>query len=144
MKADLFFLALVSLAALSDLSSRRVSNTLNFSLLILGLFCSVAGWTGISVLSSFLGAVTALAVLILPFSLEIYRGGDVKLCIAMGSWVGTYQILWVIALGVIGGGVLGLIILALKGRAGSQTQTVPMAVSFALSGIYILIQGVPW
>ena len=83
-----------------------------------------------------------LAVLLLPFALNVYRGGDVKLGMGMSACLGLKQGLWVIGLGVVSGGLLGLVIL-MPNRGSSKKRTVPMAVCFAGAGIWIQRFGIP-
>lgn len=135
---------LVILAAVSDIQSRRIPNALNFVILLSGIAVASMGWSELDVgaLSSLLGALSALAILLMPFALDVYRGGDVKLCIGMGAWLGVKGVLWAIGLGVVGGGLLGLIMLGARGKE-AKGQTVPMAVCFSLSGIWVAVRGAP-
>ena len=110
---DVIFISLITLAALSDIEKRKVSNSLNFTLLLTGFALSILGSFmpsihGVGPLQSLAGIGLSLAVLIFPFAWRIYQGGDVKLCMGMGAWLGSDGVLRVIGLGVVAGGLLGL------------------------------------
>ena len=142
MEASTIFVGLVTLAAMLDIGWRRIPNALNFSILGTGLFINTLNFGFTGLYSSLLAVVISLAVLLLPFALNVYRGGDVKLCMGMSSWLGLKQGVWVIGLGIVGGGVLGGIMLIL-GRRNRKKLTVPMAVCFASAGIWIQRFGIP-
>lgn len=140
---DYIFVAMVTLAALSDVFFRRIPNALNFSILLSGILVTLidnglweAGW-------SVLAAATTLGVLLMPFALGVYRGGDVKLCMGISTWLGLEQGLWVIGLGVIGGGVLGFLVLFFN-LSTKKKSSVPMAVCFTCSGLWIKYFGIPF
>jgi Flp pilus assembly protein protease CpaA len=154
------FVVLVALAATSDVNHRKVPNTINFSLLFSGVALSALGCidqagSPLSISDSLMGIFASFLILLVPFAFHIYRGGDVKLCIGMGAWLGLKGSLWAIALGVIGGGVFGLGVLIqrmikLRGRqaVGDEAElttikTIPMAVSFAIMGVVIHTLGAP-
>lgn len=145
MSIDGLFLSLITIAACSDLLTRRIPNALNFTLLIAGVLASVLGMTHISWVDSCLGVIVALGVLFVPFALRVYQGGDVKLCMGMGAWLGVKGVLWAIGLGVVGGGVLALFIQcsAKMTRRTSRSLTVPMAVSFSIAGGVVAHLGAP-
>ena len=135
------FVVLVVLAATLDVLSRRIPNPVNFSLLLSGLLIAAFGWSDLSLWAAVSGVVVSLAALLIPFALNVYRGGDVKLCMGMSAWVGVEGGLWVIGLGVLGGGVLGGLMLLFGSRR--RKKSVPMAVCFAIAGLWIQRFGVP-
>jgi Flp pilus assembly protein protease CpaA len=135
------FIILVILAAVLDVLSRRIPNPLNFSILLSGLIASILGWTDVSLLQSVSGIGVSLAILLFPFALNVYRGGDVKLCMGMSAWLGVEGGLWTIGLGIIGGGVLGVLLLLFKRRG--KSMSVPMAVCFSMAGLWVERFGVP-
>ena len=138
------FVILIILAAGSDIITRKIPNPLNFTLLVSGVVASLAGWLeSITWSESLFGVLASFAVLLLPFALRIYQGGDVKLCMGMGAWLGVKGALWTIGLGVVGGGILGLCIKIKAQTKSRQELTVPMAVSFALSGYIVCFFGAP-
>lgn len=101
-------LMVLSIAVYTDLSSRRVPNWLVLPFLISGLAVSgwVYGWHGIF---QSLGGLGMGAVL---FGMLFYMGGmgmgDVKLCAAIGVWIGPGQLFTAIVLTGLAGGVMAL------------------------------------
>jgi Flp pilus assembly protein protease CpaA len=140
--ASTVFICLVILAAALDILSRRIPNPVNFTLLAAGLIASALGWSGVGIVESVFGIGVSLAALLLPFALNVYQGGDVKLCMGMAAWLGVEGALWTIALGVVAGGLLGMLMLLVRGR--SRRMTVPMAVCFSAAGLWIQRFGVPY
>ena len=136
------FLILITTAAISDLLTRRIPNPLSFTLLASGMVVSVLGWVSVTWIDSVLGVFTAFGILLLPFALRVYQGGDVKLCMGMGAWLGSEATVWLIALGAVGGGVLA-ILMKFSSRHKSKRLTIPMAVSFACAGYMVHVWGVP-
>ena len=141
-----FLYTLLIGAVISDVRSRKVPNALNALLALGGLTSQVmtSGVEGVWV--SGLGVAMALALLIVPFALYVYRGGDVKLCMGVGAWLGWEPTLWVVAYGVLIGGVLGLLQLGasrlgLWRGAQKAPQTVPMALAFTLA-VLLVTQGI--
>ena len=139
------FLVLITIAACSDVLTRKIPNALNFTLLLSGVFVAILGWANLAWDDAMLGVLVALGVLLLPFALRVYQGGDVKLCMGMGAWLGVNNILWTIGLGIVGGGLLALLIkfCARKTSTSQRELTVPMAVSFSLSGGVVYLWGTP-
>ena len=142
METSIIFAGLVTLAAMLDVSWRRIPNALNFSILGTGLLVNTINLGFIGLYYSLLAVVITLAALLLPFALNIYRGGDVKLCMGMSAWLGIKQGLWIVGLGVVGGGILGGLMLMFSGKS-RKKLTVPMAVCFAGAGIWIQHFGIP-
>ncbi len=136
-------LTMVALAALWDLTQRRVPNALVGPGLLLGLALS-AQTSGLPGLGwSLLGAGVALALLIGPFALRWMGGGDVKLLIAIGAFVGWKGVLYVL---LVGTALHSLIALGMlfssriarsKGWSAPDTKKIPHAVGFAIAtGMY--------
>lgn len=101
-------LALVVTATVTDLRSRRIPNWLVLPFLAAGLAFSAwrHGWSGLghSAAGLLLGAIL--------FGILSWMGGmgmgDVKLCAAIGAWVGPAQLLVALVLAGIAGGVIAL------------------------------------
>jgi prepilin peptidase CpaA len=100
--------ALVSIACVSDVRTRRIPNALTFSAAIAGLIFHAAtgGWTGAgwSVAGWLVGALLFFPI----FALRGMGAGDVKLLAAVGAWLGPGQIVLVALLTSIAGGAIGL------------------------------------
>ena len=135
------FLGLLGIAVHSDITLRKVPNVLNGALILSGLLLQVwiNGLEGLIV--GCLGLLVALLTLIIPFALYLYRGGDVKLCMGIGVWIGAKMVAFSIVVGVILGGLFGALMLIQHRMSASGEKaklTVPMALPFCLSCIGLL------
>ena len=99
---------LVSVATITDLRSRRIPNWLVLPFLIVGL--AVAGIShGIGGLGQSLLGVLAAALIMGPFCFLGGMGmGDMKLCAAVGAWVGPSQLFIILVITGLAGGVMAL------------------------------------
>lgn len=102
-------LLVLSIAIVTDLRSRRIPNWLVLPFLLAGL--AVSAWSG-----SWHGAGQSLLGILLgllSFGVIAVMGGmgmgDVKLCAAIGAWVGPAQLLVALVVTGIAGGVLALV-----------------------------------
>ena len=103
-------LAVLVVATFTDLRSRRIPNWLVFPYLLAGIAVSFApkSWHGIGILHSLEGM--GLGLLIFGF-LAMMGGmgmGDVKLCAAIGAWVGPQQMIFALVLTGLAGGIMAL------------------------------------
>ena len=101
-------LIVVAVATVTDLRSRRIPNWLVLPFLIAGFV--VSGW-----LHGVHGVVQSLAGLgvgALLFGVLCWMGGmgmgDVKLCAAIGAWIGPSQMLLALVMTGIAGGIMAL------------------------------------
>ena len=100
--------AVLSVATFSDLRSRRIPNWLVLPFLVIGIVISgfLHGWHGIA---QSLGGVTVGA---LVFGCLAFMGGmgmgDVKLCAAIGAWVGPWQLVIALVMTGLAGGVMAV------------------------------------
>jgi prepilin peptidase CpaA len=101
--------ALVLAAALFDLRTRRIPNWLCAA----GLVC---GFASQNVREAAFGAGIALLVYIPLFALRAVGGGDVKLMAAMGSITGPKPWIAIFLITAILGGLIALVLIAVKGR----------------------------
>ncbi len=101
-------LFVVMVATITDLRSRRIPNWLVLPFMPLGIAVSgwLGGWHGIA------RSVEGLGLGILIFGVLFWMGGmgagDVKLCAAIGAWVGPEQLLIALVLTGLAGGVMVL------------------------------------
>src|SRR5205085_1383311 len=99
---------MVILAVIFDLRSRRIPNALTLSFLILGVLS--AGITGglHGLTQSLLGILTASVTL----GVFCYFGGmgmgDLKLCAAVGAWIGPSQLASALLITGLAGGVMAV------------------------------------
>jgi prepilin peptidase CpaA len=101
-------IALVVVAAAADLRSRRIPNMLVVPFLFLGLGSSAIahGWSGIGL--SLLGMCLAAAALGVFCFLGGMGMGDLKLCAAVGAWIGPSQLLVALVMTSLIGGVMAM------------------------------------
>lgn len=98
----------LAVATFTDLRSRRIPNWLVLPFLVAGIAVSgwLNGWSGIG--HSFAG----IALGALLFGILSWMGGmgmgDVKLCAAIGAWIGPRQLITALVLTGIVGGIMAL------------------------------------
>jgi prepilin peptidase CpaA len=101
-------LIVVAVATFTDLRSRRIPNWLVFPFLLAGIVVSGAfhGWSGIG------HSLEGIALGGLLFGVLCWMGGmgmgDVKLCAAIGAWIGPAQLLVALVITGIAGGIMAL------------------------------------
>lgn len=101
-------LVVLGIATFTDLRSRRIPNWLVFPFLIAGVSVSVwvHGWHGLE------QSLAGMALGALLFGLLCWMGGmgmgDVKLCAAIGAWIGPAQLGTALVLTGIAGGIMAL------------------------------------
>jgi len=106
----IFVGALLMLACISDLRTRRIPNVLTFSAagcalvfhLITGGW-NAAGW-------SLAGYIVGLLLFFPVFALRGMGAGDVKLLAAVGAWIGPSQVAVAALTSSIAGGIIALVI----------------------------------
>jgi prepilin peptidase CpaA len=115
----------VAVATVTDLRSRRIPNWLVLPFLMVGVLISpwrhdwdgigrgfwpgsVRGfaWHGLG--QSLAGMGLAILIYGIPFWMGWTGGGDVKLCVAIGAWVGPIQVFWATFFTAMVGGILVL------------------------------------
>ena len=104
----LLLAALVITAAAFDLRTRRIPNWLCAAGFLLGLFGGAR--------EALLGAGLALLIYVPLFALRAVGGGDVKLMAAVGSIAGPASWLAIFLITAIAGGLIALVLIAMKGR----------------------------
>jgi prepilin peptidase CpaA len=98
----------VAIATVTDLRSRRIPNWLVLPFLVLGVGVSarLQGWHGI-----IHSAEGILLAGVLMGTLAFLGGmgmGDVKLCAAIGAWIGPSQLLVALVVMAVAGGIMAL------------------------------------
>jgi prepilin peptidase CpaA len=97
-------LIVLVLVSITDLRSRTIPNWVVLPFLVAGLGASawVHGWGGIR--QSLAGATLALVICGAFFWLGGLGAGDVKLCAAIGAWIGPQQLFIAqVVTGIVGG-----------------------------------------
>jgi prepilin peptidase CpaA len=108
-------LVVVGVATITDLYSRRIPNWLVLPYWLAGIvFRGVYfGWHG--VWQSLAGAGVAIGIFGVFFLLGGMGAGDVKLCAAVGAWIGPAQTLFALIFTALAGGVIVVVWAALGG-----------------------------
>lgn len=111
-------LIVVAVATFTDLRTRRIPNWLVFPFLLAGIVVSpfrhdwqggshVFGWHGLG--QSLAGLGLGLLINGIPFLMGWTGGGDVKLCAAIGAWIGPEQLFWSMFFTAFVGGIIVLV-----------------------------------
>ena len=117
--AKLTMYMLVVLAVISDLKTRKIPNQLTINGILCGIFLNmlIYGWANGSfdafglmagLWFSFLGALLALVIGLAPFAVGGWGGGDVKLLMLIGAFVGVGQTFQTILYTAIAGGIVAV------------------------------------
>ncbi|HEX3893340.1 MAG TPA: A24 family peptidase [Terracidiphilus sp.] len=104
-------IVVLAVSTITDLRSRRIPNWLVLPFWVLGLAASFVpkSWHGIGIVQSLEGMGLGL----LLFGVLAFMGGmgmgDVKLCAAIGAWVGPKQLFVALVLTGIVGGIMAVV-----------------------------------
>ena len=107
--------AVLAIAVFTDLRSRRIPNWLVLPFLVAGLAVSgwLHGWSGIG------HSLEGLGLGLLLFGILACMGGmgmgDVKLCAAIGAWIGPGQLMLALVVTGLAGGAMA-VAWAIRGR----------------------------
>ena len=98
----------LAVATFTDLRSRRIPNWLVLPFLAAGLAMStfLYGWRGLE--QSFAGMGLGILIYGFFFWMGGMGAGDVKLCAAIGAWIGPSQLLIAVVAAGLAGGILVL------------------------------------
>ena len=155
------------MAAWFDVSQRRIPNLLNLGIAMLGLVAALTGNGRVEIGIALASAALAFGLMFLPFALHIFRGGDLKLVVAAGFWVGPLESAASIVFGVLFGGIVAVVMVLMnedeRRRIGShlwvavfgrglkapaaverERPTVPMGVGFAVGFCVASLGGFEW
>lgn len=108
--------ALVITAAICDLRTRRIPNTLVVTGAIAGLALNLWQLGGLALMQSLAGLFFGLLIFLPIFALGGMGGGDVKLMGAIGALVGLWNFRAVFVFIAISGGIMALAMLWYKGE----------------------------
>ena len=100
--------ALIAVAAVADLRTRRVPNVLTVSALALALAMRSFAGPG-SLLDGVQGVGLAFLVVVPIFAIGAFGGGDAKLLIAVGAFLGPREWLWALLYTGLAGGLMALV-----------------------------------
>jgi len=128
--------AVVSIATITDLRSRRIPNWLVLPFLVMGLGVSswLGGWHGLG--KSLEGVLLGLLVMGGLAALGGMGMGDVKLCAAIGAWIGPSQLIIALVVMALAGGVMALCWAVARGFLGQLlSDTGSLLVGFGKRGL---------
>ncbi|HJR59029.1 MAG TPA: A24 family peptidase [Vicinamibacterales bacterium] len=128
--------ALVLVACIPDLRTRRIPNALTLGATVVALAFHAAT-NGLPGLATSVGGWLLGAALFFPiFALRGMGAGDVKLLAAIGAWLGPAQVIWVALITSVAGGVLGLLVAAFHGYLGKAfTNILGLLMQWRVTGI---------
>ncbi len=141
------FAALLICQFLIDLDTQLLPDSINYSLLWLGLTGAALGWTGVSLSAAVWGA--ALGYLSLWLVYHAYRlatgkegmgYGDFKLLAALGAWLGADYLIAIVLVSSLVGAVLGLALLFL-GKLAHKDIPISFGPFLAGAGLVCLVAG---
>ena len=104
----ILFLTVLIAACLYDVLTRRVPNWLTVGMLCAGLGARFVEHGIEAAGMGILGAVAGLAILIFPFHKRWVAGGDVKLLVAIGAWLGPLELALAALVASVVGGLLSV------------------------------------
>jgi prepilin peptidase CpaA len=111
-------LALVAVAAVTDLRARRIPNWLTLTVAVAGIAQSVTPWAVTTPFRSVCGLALGFTVTFLLYSVGGRGAGDVKLTAGIGAWLGPLPVMIVLAGAAIVSLVLAVGQSAARGRLG--------------------------
>ena len=111
-------LALVAVAAVTDLRARRIPNWLTLTVVVAGLAQSVTRWGVTTPLQAVSGLAVGFAVTFLLYIVGGRGAGDVKLTAGIGAWLGPLPVLIVLMGAALVSLVLAIGQSAIRGRLG--------------------------
>src|SRR5258705_3254853 len=115
-------LIVLAVATFTDLRSRRIPNWLVLPFMVAGIAVSgwLHGWSGIG--QSLEGLGLGAALLGILYWLGGMGMGDVKLCAAIGAWIGPMQLMFALVITSMAGGIMALCWAAAGGFLGDLFQ----------------------
>lgn len=126
-------LAASAVAVYTDVTRSRIPNVLVAALLVSGLAVRASGGGMDVVLGIALFAIVMIAGLI-PFSLRIIGGGDIKFIAAASAALGWPQAGWFIVFTLAAGGVLGIAVSAARGQLPATLRNLRSIVLMLFAG----------
>jgi len=118
----IFVAAVLTLACISDLRTRRIPNVLTFSAvagaLLFHLVTGGLSAVGLSLAGCFLGALLFVPM----FALRGMGGGDVKLLAAVGAWIGPSEVAMVALAASVAGGAIAVVVALVHGYLKTAVQ----------------------
>jgi prepilin peptidase CpaA len=126
--------ALVGLAgAITDVHSARIPNRLTYSAIVaaLGSRIAILGFSGLK--SGVTGMVVAGGLFLVLFVMGAMGGGDMKLMAAVGAWVGSTQVMTLICVAALAGGVLAVGRILIRNMIGETLRSTTRLIFYRLT-----------
>jgi len=116
-------LLVVAVATFTDLRERRIPNWLVLPFLVAGIVVAgwMHGWHGVGQSLAGIGLGGFLYGIL--FFMGGMGAGDVKLCAAIGAWIGPMQLIVVVVVTGIAGGIMALCWAAYRGFLGEMFKS---------------------
>lgn len=109
-------IVLLSLAAVIDYRTRRIPNWLNATMLVAGVANAIIVGSPTSISGALLGLLVGFGLLIVPWLIGAMGGGDVKMLMAIGAWLGPVGTLQSYAACAIAAMLIAIVQAAMNGR----------------------------
>lgn len=134
---DVICTGIAVIAAFNDLKTGKISNAIVFPVFVLGLlWCfSESGLDGLA--NSILGGLLPLTLLPL-FIMRMLGGGDIKLLMALGSWLGFEDCTRLILLSILCGGIMAVVVMAFQRNCGFRFRKLGIYLKSCLIGRRLL------
>ena len=110
--------AMVSTASVVDIRTRRIPNWLTLPSLLAGVVMNAigSGWSGVT--HSVEGIALAIAMVGVLCAIRAMGLGDLKLCAAVGAWIGPASLAFALVVTAMAGGVLAIAYATWRGNLG--------------------------
>jgi prepilin peptidase CpaA len=115
-------LAMLVIAAVIDARQRRIPNWLTAAMMLCGLAQSFTSVHSVGPGAASLGLLAGLALMLGQFALGGLGGGDVKLLMGVGSWVGPLPLLMIFMAASVAGLIIVLVQAWWQGRLASLVR----------------------
>jgi prepilin peptidase CpaA len=128
----------LSLAAYTDLKYRRIPNAIVAAGLCAALATVSLGWSPLTLSQSLLGAMTGLLMFLPLYMMGAVGAGDAKLMSAVGAFLGTQAVAWVVAYTALIGGAMAVVTVLVLGNTRQTLEGIwayLRALSIRFSGV---------
>ncbi|RKQ33260.1 A24 family peptidase [Oceanobacillus halophilus] len=134
---NILLLTVLIISVITDLKSRKIYNNVIFPSLLLAFVLNgiFDGWSGL--LSSFLGFLAGLGVLLIPYLMGGMGAGDVKLLALVGAIKGASFVFMASIYMALIGGLIGLIILLFRKGFFQRIKSIIFSLSSIRYGIKV-------
>lgn len=107
---------LLGIAVFTDLRGRRIPNWLTLLIVVTGLTNAIVSGMPATLPQALLGMLAGFGILVIPFALGAMGGGDLKMLVGIGAWLGAMATVQVYAVAAVIGLIIVLVQCAANGR----------------------------